>query len=70
MSEPVPKSYLCQTSFIPMYINTISGSKSITSFLYLVRRSETLSPLIPLPTSFVFSGVLGARNVIKPVYLG
>ena len=54
MSEPVPKSYLCHTSFIPIYINTISGFKFITSFLYRVRRSETLSPPIPLPISFVF----------------
>ena len=67
MSEPVPKSYLCHTSFIPIYIKTISGFKSITSFLYRVRRSETLSPLIPLPISFVFSGVLCDKNVINPV---
>ena len=67
MSDPVPESYLCQTSFMPIYINTISGSKSITSFLYRVRRSETLSPLIPLPTSSVFSGTLCDKNVINPV---
>ena len=67
MSDPVPKSYLCQTSFIPMYIKTISGSKSITSFLYRVRRSETLSPLIPLPTSSVFSARLAAKKFINRV---
>ena len=67
MSDPVPKSYLCQTSFMPIYTNTISGSKSITSFLYRVRRSETLSPLTPLPTSSVFSGTLCDKNVINPV---
>ena len=51
ISEPVPKSYLCHTSLMPMYINTKSGFRSKTSDLYLVRRSETLFPLIPFPLS-------------------
>ena len=49
MSDPVPKSYLCQTSFIPIYMKTMSGFKSRTSVLYLTIRSEILFPLIPFP---------------------
>ena len=69
MSVPVPQSYLCQTSLIPMYIKTMLGFNSKTSYLYLKSKSETLLPPIPLLINSVSCPTFSFNEVMKPLYV-
>ena len=52
-----------------MYIKTMSGFNSKTSYLYLKSKSETLLPLIPLLINSISCPTFSFNEVMKPLYV-